>query len=64
MRTCLLFLLMTNIAGAFSQNDPGYAVQKILKGSTSGFPKNPVFPGWYADPEGVIFGNAYWIYPT
>lgn len=25
---------------------------------------NPVFPGWYADPEGVIFGNEYWIYPT
>ncbi|MFD2570281.1 glycoside hydrolase family 43 protein [Spirosoma soli] len=25
---------------------------------------NPVFPGWYADPEGVIFGKNYWIYPT
>lgn len=25
---------------------------------------NPVFPGWYADPEGVIYGNEYWIYPT
>ncbi|WP_240543762.1 glycoside hydrolase family 43 protein [Spirosoma foliorum] len=25
---------------------------------------NPVFPGWYADPEGVIFGKKYWIYPT
>jgi beta-xylosidase len=25
---------------------------------------NPVFPGWYADPEGVIFGNNYWIFPT
>ena len=25
---------------------------------------NPVFPGWYADPEGVIFGKTYWIYPT
>ncbi len=25
---------------------------------------NPVFPGWYADPEGIIFGNRYWIYPT
>lgn len=25
---------------------------------------NPVFPGWYADPEGVIFENQYWIYPT
>lgn len=25
---------------------------------------NPIFPGWYADPEGVIFGKQYWIYPT
>ena len=25
---------------------------------------NPVFPGWYADPEGIIFDDAYWIYPT
>jgi beta-xylosidase len=25
---------------------------------------NPVFPGWYADPEGVVFGSRYWIYPT
>ena len=25
---------------------------------------NPVFEGWYADPEGIIFGNQYWIYPT
>ncbi|NCB07976.1 MAG: arabinan endo-1,5-alpha-L-arabinosidase [Bacteroidia bacterium] len=25
---------------------------------------NPVFKGWYADPEGVVFGDTYWIYPT
>ena len=25
---------------------------------------NPVFEGWYADPEGVIFDDTYWIYPT
>jgi beta-xylosidase len=25
---------------------------------------NPVFSGWYADPEAAIFGNQYWIYPT
>lgn len=25
---------------------------------------NPLFPGWYADPEGVIFNKTYWIYPT
>lgn len=25
---------------------------------------NPVLKGWYADPEAVVFGNQYWIYPT
>lgn len=25
---------------------------------------NPVFPGWYADPEGVILDGRYWIFPT
>ena len=25
---------------------------------------NPVFQGWYADPEGIIFDKQYWIYPT
>jgi len=25
---------------------------------------NPIFPGWYADPEAAIFNNTYWIYPT
>ena len=25
---------------------------------------NPVFAGWYADPETAVFGNNYWIFPT
>lgn len=25
---------------------------------------NPILPGWYADPEGIIFDDEYWIYPT
>lgn len=25
---------------------------------------NPVFPGWYADPEGTIINKQFWIYPT
>ncbi len=34
--------------------------------STSGpaYSGNPVFEGWYADPEGIVFGSRYWIYPT
>ena len=25
---------------------------------------NPIFPGWYADPEGIVFDDEFWIYPT
>jgi beta-xylosidase len=35
--------------------------QKNKKKEYSG---NPVFPGWYADPEGVVLGKQYWIFPT
>ena len=34
------------------------SAQKV---KTSG---NPVFPGWYADPEGLVFDDEYWIFPT
>ncbi len=25
---------------------------------------NPIFEGWYADPEAVVFDDEYWVYPT
>lgn len=25
---------------------------------------NPIAEGWYADPEGIIFDDKYWVYPT
>jgi beta-xylosidase len=25
---------------------------------------NPIFPGWYADPEAHVFARRYWVYPT
>ncbi|MDR2848233.1 MAG: glycoside hydrolase family 43 protein [Bacteroidales bacterium] len=25
---------------------------------------NPIFDGWYADPEGIIYDDTYWIFPT
>ncbi|MEO6151099.1 MAG: glycoside hydrolase family 43 protein, partial [Mucilaginibacter sp.] len=31
------------------------------KHTTSG---NPIFEGWYADPEAAIFDKTYWVYPT
>jgi beta-xylosidase len=25
---------------------------------------NPIVQGWYADPEGAVFGGRYWVFPT
>ncbi len=47
-------IVMTLAAGATS---PGAAAEAAK-------PNNPVFPGWYADPEGLVFDQTYWIYPT
>lgn len=33
-------------------------------GEEAEYSGNPIFPGWYADPEGIIFDDEYWIYPT
>jgi beta-xylosidase len=37
-------------------------IQLVQAQSTK--PHNPVLEGWYADPEGVILNNQYWIFPT
>jgi beta-xylosidase len=26
--------------------------------------QNPIVPGWYADPEGIVYGKTYWVFPT
>ena len=49
----LVAILTTGLTGCF--------IQKAGHTAASG---NPVFPGWYADPEGIIFDNKYYIYPT
>lgn len=36
--------------------------QTIVSGNTKN--NNPIFKGWYADPEGIIFDKTYWVYPT
>lgn len=60
-----LFLFCLAITGFSQQNVPSgkKASEKMNSAQplTSG---NPVFPGWYADPEIRIFNGQYWIYPT
>ena len=52
-RLSFLYLLAL-VACAAPQTPPTEA-------PTSG---NPIFEGWYADPEGIVFGDEYWIFPT
>ena len=38
------------------------AAAGLIPTATSG--ANPIFEGWYADPEGIVYDDTYWIYPT
>ncbi|MFC2168259.1 glycoside hydrolase family 43 protein [Acidobacteriota bacterium] len=43
----------------------GLGAQSIRKEfKEDGWSGNPVFEGWYADPEGIIYGDTFWIFPT
>lgn len=55
-------LVITLVFGLLQSMAHAQAVQKT--GEQKGRSGNPVFPGWYADPEGIIYGNDYWIFPT
>lgn len=52
VRKSVMFVCLMFTASLFAQQKNGV---------TSG---NPVFPGWYADPEAIVFDDTYWIYPT
>jgi beta-xylosidase len=54
MNRILLSLIIISCSATFAQQ------------STLEKPKNnnPIFKGWYADPEAIIFDKTYWVYPT
>jgi len=39
-------------------------VSILMQHPWNAYSQNPVFPGWYADPEAIIYGDTYWIFPT
>ncbi len=55
-----LGLLLTVLAPVCSYAQTGHPSENNEQRRSG----NPVFEGWYADPEGVIFGDEYWIFPT
>ena len=50
LTTLLVFCAFTGESTLTLGNEP-----------TSG---NPIFPGWYADPEVAILDGRYWVFPT
>lgn len=56
MKNASFILILVNLLGHACVQPT-----KINELETAG---NPVFEGWYADPEGIIYGDKYWIYPT
>lgn len=67
IKAILLGIVICLAVEGLAQNNSSPALKKITtkpankKTITSG---NPLFPGWYADPEARIFNRQYWIYPT
>lgn len=56
--SCLFLMLFCLPVGSINAQ---CKVDKTHSLQTSG---NPVMTGWYADPEGIIYDDCYWIYPT
>lgn len=57
MKRCFFIL----IAGAILLSA---CVNNKEKNDTVQYSGNPVFEGWYADPEAIIYDDLYWIFPT
>lgn len=62
--TVLLCVLMTCIVLVFPHCASQRTSGNTGAASSKEFSGNPLFPGWYADPEVRIYDNTYWIYPT
>jgi beta-xylosidase len=56
-RLFLLFPVLAGLAGIGCEPAGPHATDSDRAG-------NPVVDGWYADPEGAVFGDRYWIFPT
>lgn len=50
MNRAVYFFLVLCVSGYAQNDNPQH--------------NNPVFEGWYADPEGIVFNDTYWIFPT
>jgi len=54
----IMLTLTSGVSACYAASEPEPASDSV---KTAG---NPVIEGWYADPEGIIYGDEYWIFPT
>ena len=54
----LLALLSFSCKNQEKNQQPNTSEQELK------FSGNPIAEGWYADPEGAVFNNEYWVFPT
>ncbi len=57
--SAILFLFFV-VVSCKNQGQKGKTIQQPEKM----FGKNPISEDWYADPEGAVFNNEFWIFPT
>lgn len=50
--------------GLFSLLGQGLSAPRPLTRASSPPWTNPIVDGWYADPDGIKFGDTYWMYAT
>jgi beta-xylosidase len=55
-RRFLTYIVTGAAVAGMSRNE-----RPLLAAQRSG---NPIFPGWYADPEARLFEGEYWVFPT
>lgn len=53
----VLFIIAFMVSGCRGGKSASLAAPDAKSG-------NPIIQGWYADPEGIVFGERYWVYPT
>lgn len=58
MKKNCLYALLCSVAFWSCGQPKQQSMEEVV---TSG---NPILQGWYADPEGIIYDDTYWIYPT
>ena len=66
-RTCSLTIIgcviLFTFSGILSADEKQQDTPKTVETEIT-YSGNPVFEGWYADPEVILYGDEVWIYPT